>query len=108
MIGTKWDIWSSPTHPPKYTRGILQAIGVRQFHEYLIYRASNTSSETGLNELKQAGIIGMKTATRQYARSQMSWIQRKLLPLCIEDHGIYGAYYKISSTFKLYLIYIIR
>ena len=41
----------------------------------------------------------MKTATRQYARKQVSWIKNKLAPKCLSEHdNDFGGIYLIDAT----------
>ncbi|KAG6816955.1 hypothetical protein H0H87_001470 [Tephrocybe sp. NHM501043] len=56
-----------------YTLGIYQAIGYKEFHEYL---SAPEPSEKAFN----AAVEHMKLSTRQYAKRQVSWIRNKLLP----------------------------
>lgn len=58
--------------------GIWQSIGFKEFLPYLDLR-SQGAGEKELQELRQTGLSGMKTATRQYARSQIKWIRIKFL-----------------------------
>ncbi|CAJ0756903.1 9078_t:CDS:10, partial [Entrophospora sp. SA101] len=57
-----------------YTRGIWQAIGYKEFDNYLSMLESNTQNEKNLEESKRSGTELMKIATRQYARRQVHWV----------------------------------
>lgn len=67
-----------------YTRGLLQAIGFKEFHVYLSKleqegSGSISSSPSQLHSaLFAAGVEEMKAATRRYARRQIQWIRNKL------------------------------
>ncbi|KAI0362767.1 tRNA isopentenyltransferase [Trametes cingulata] len=56
-----------------YTLGIYQAIGYKEFHEYL---TTPSPSEKAFQE----AVEQMKLATRRYAKRQVTWIRNKLLP----------------------------
>jgi tRNA A37 N6-isopentenylltransferase MiaA len=77
------------------TRGISQAIGVKEFKRYIdLYRnhapphaihplhESSTVDETVQEEMRRAGQEGlewMKIHTRQYAKRQITWLRNKLV-----------------------------
>ncbi|KAJ3337177.1 hypothetical protein HDU91_001551, partial [Kappamyces sp. JEL0680] len=68
-----------------YTRGVLQAIGFKEFHDYfLALEAGDGSDKT--DGLFQEGVEKMKLATRQYARQQVHWIRNKLAPAILQEH----------------------
>ncbi|KAF5386706.1 hypothetical protein D9615_001730 [Tricholomella constricta] len=56
-----------------YTLGIYQAIGYKEFHDYL-------SAPEPSDKAFKAAVEHMKVSTRQYAKRQLSWIRNKLLP----------------------------
>ncbi|RDX45420.1 tRNA isopentenyltransferase [Lentinus brumalis] len=56
-----------------YTLGIYQAIGYKEFHEYL---SAAEPSEAAFRE----AVEQMKLGTRRYAKRQVSWLRNKLLP----------------------------
>ncbi|RPD65827.1 tRNA isopentenyltransferase [Lentinus tigrinus ALCF2SS1-7] len=56
-----------------YTLGIYQAIGYKEFHDYL---SAAEPSETAFRE----AVEQMKLGTRRYAKRQVSWLRNKLLP----------------------------
>lgn len=58
--------------PLDYTRGLLQAIGLKEFSPYF---DENNYSMTLTSCMER-----MKIVTRQYARKQVSWIRKKLAP----------------------------
>ncbi|KAK2467099.1 hypothetical protein APHAL10511_001357 [Amanita phalloides] len=56
-----------------YTLGIYQAIGFREFNDYIAFKEPCLAAF-------QAAVERMKISTRQYAKRQISWIRNKLLP----------------------------
>ncbi|KFA47875.1 hypothetical protein S40293_05170 [Stachybotrys chartarum IBT 40293] len=66
------------------TKGIWQSIGYRQFEPYAM-ALNQGKAPSELEPLKIAGTEDMKTATRQYARSQTRWIRLKQVPLLLEQ-----------------------
>lgn len=64
-----------------YQSGIFQTIGYRQFVEYLD-RLDTLGSETSKDQPKwfDKAVQDTKTSTRQYAKSQLKWVQNKLVP----------------------------
>lgn len=68
--------------PLDYSRGILQAIGFKEFREY---RAAQLDSLVESSTLLEISIQKMKTATRRYAKRQVNWIRKKLLPACSDQ-----------------------
>jgi tRNA dimethylallyltransferase len=75
-----------------YTRGILQAIGFKEFKDYLSaleQSESNASKdEHKLSHLKESGLEEMKRNTRQYARRQVTWLKNKLVPQVLESNQV--------------------
>lgn len=63
--------------------GIWQSIGFKEFLPFLEMRGKINQEGDGkqkeLEEVKRMGLETMKTATRQYARSQVKWIRIKFL-----------------------------
>lgn len=63
--------------------GIWQSIGFKEFLPFLEMQGEISQKEEDkekeLEEIKKAGLESMKTATRQYARSQIKWIRIKFL-----------------------------
>ncbi|KAH9901646.1 tRNA isopentenyltransferase [Cubamyces lactineus] len=57
-----------------YTLGIYQAIGYKEFHDYL---SSPSPSDAAFRE----AVEQMKLGTRRYAKRQVAWIRNKLLPV---------------------------
>lgn len=60
-----------------YQSGIFQTIGYRQFAEYL--DKLEKLGEGSKKDWEQA-VEDTKTSTRQYAKSQLKWVQNKLIP----------------------------
>jgi len=87
-----------------YTRGIFQAIGFKEFDDYLKqlnendgnedidnpnnYHHHSITSKESLEKLKNSGIEKMKNATRRYSRKQISWIKNKILPRFTEEESL--------------------
>lgn len=67
---------------PKYQSGIFQTIGYRQFAEYLDRLEALTRTESCKDKAQwfANAVHETKTATRQYAKSQLKWVQNKLVP----------------------------
>ncbi|RKP33527.1 IPP transferase-domain-containing protein [Dimargaris cristalligena] len=67
-----------------YTRGILQAIGLKEF-EPMLQQAQMMGvadyNDPQLDEARTICLERMKIGTRQYAKRQIAWIRNKLLPL---------------------------
>jgi tRNA dimethylallyltransferase len=65
------------------SKGIWQSIGFKEFLPLLGMWKEKHGEEEGeegaLEECRKRGIESMKTATRQYARTQVRWIRIKLL-----------------------------
>lgn len=59
--------------------GIWQSIGFKEFLPYLDLRAAGSAVGTEVESARAAAIENTKTATRQYARSQVRWIRIKFL-----------------------------
>lgn len=63
--------------------GIWQSIGFKEFLPFLEMRSKiaqkDEEKEKELEAMKNMGLENMKTATRQYARSQVKWIRIKFL-----------------------------
>lgn len=63
--------------------GIWQSIGFKEFLPFLEMQAKvdheGDEKQKKLEEVKRMGLESMKTATRQYARSQVKWIRIKFL-----------------------------
>ncbi|KAM3579906.1 tRNA dimethylallyltransferase, mitochondrial [Umbelopsis sp. WA50703] len=64
----------------KYQRGIWQAIGYKEFDEYLAAIENGEKDSAILKSLKEQSVERMKVATRRYAKRQVQWIRNKLLP----------------------------
>ncbi|EKM82878.1 hypothetical protein AGABI1DRAFT_118307 [Agaricus bisporus var. burnettii JB137-S8] len=73
-----------------YSLGIYQAIGYKEFHDYL------SRPESTQQDFSQA-VDRMKLSTRQYAKRQISWIRNKLIPAI-------SASAKEGSPLSLYLL----
>ncbi|CEH15042.1 trna isopentenyltransferase [Ceraceosorus bombacis] len=63
-----------------YTCGIYQAIGYKEFADYLSHCESVSSKDKEAERLFAHAIERMQIGTRQYAKSQTAWIRNKLAP----------------------------
>ncbi|KAJ3109402.1 hypothetical protein HDU97_006647 [Phlyctochytrium planicorne] len=70
-----------PSSTPDYTRGILQAIGFKEFAPLFDLALSDETYEG----TKVQCVENMKAATRRYARRQVTWIKNKMGPRCLEQ-----------------------
>lgn len=59
---------------PVYSEGIFQAIGFKEFHEYLI----KPEEKRKMSLLKKC-VTQLKVSTRQYARKQVRWIENRFI-----------------------------
>ncbi|EGF83784.1 hypothetical protein BATDEDRAFT_2784, partial [Batrachochytrium dendrobatidis JAM81] len=73
---------------------------VIEFEEYFkTLESKDSSKHAALDRMKLLGIEAMKTATRQYARQQTTWIRNKLAPACLAEHiDGHAAFYLIDAT----------
>lgn len=67
----------------KYTEGIFQSIGFKEFHEFLVKQEGKKFDKTNASkedqELLRTGVENMKTVTRRYAKKQMTWVRNRFL-----------------------------
>lgn len=78
------------------TRGIWQSIGFKEFQPFLkAIEAGITGDE--LEKLRLDCLEKMKTATRQYAKYQMKWIPKQMMPL-LKGKGDLDKLYVLDST----------
>lgn len=79
-----------------FMQGIWQSIGFKEFQPYL--EALHTGVDgSELAKLKIECLEKMKTATRRYAKYQVKWIHKKMLPL-LEEQGKMDRLYVLDST----------
>ncbi|KAI8982267.1 IPP transferase-domain-containing protein [Mycotypha africana] len=64
----------------KYQRGLWQAIGYKEFDPYFEASENSRQSHEQLDTIKQECVERMKAATRRYAKTQIKWIKKKLVP----------------------------
>lgn len=64
--------------PADYTEGIFQAIGFKEFHEYLMLTPEERKTYNGSLVLGRA-ILLLKQRTRSYVTKQLKWINRRFL-----------------------------
>ena len=60
-----------------YTEGIFQAIGFKEFHDYLICDPSTDSK--GKDELFRQSVEALKQVTIRYAKKQKAWVRNRFL-----------------------------
>ena len=67
----------------KYTEGIFQSIGLRDFHEFLVKQEGKMFDETNASDKDKAllslCVESMKSTTRRYAKKQMTWVKNRFL-----------------------------
>ena len=66
----------------RYTEGIFQSIGFKEFHQFLIQLDSSFSldgSSEKNKELLKNCINAMKVVTRRYAKKQVTWVRNRFL-----------------------------
>ncbi|KAK7954179.1 tRNA dimethylallyltransferase [Apiospora saccharicola] len=78
------------------TRGIWQSIGFKQFEPFLDGERDGVPSDE-LGKLRATGLEDMKTATRQYARSQLRWIRLKTAP-ALKERDALRYFYLLDSS----------
>lgn len=69
-----------------FAEGIFQAIGFKEFHDCALPGTAETATNAGY----RAGLSMTKERTSRYARRQMKWIQRQLLPVIREAKVLGG------------------
>jgi len=72
----------------RYTRGIWQSIGFKEFHNYLCLTSEERESEQGQSLFSEC-VERMKISTRQYSRRQAKWIRRRFLTSIRESPPVY-------------------
>ncbi|CAH8466042.1 unnamed protein product [Schistosoma turkestanicum] len=68
---------------PMTRRGLLQSIGFKEFSDYLALLPEERDTVEASVLLKRA-VNNVKTATRQYARRQVSWVRNRFLRRPVE------------------------
>ena len=67
----------------KYTEGIFQSIGLRDFHEFLVKQEGKMFDESKASDRDKAllslCVESMKSTTRRYAKKQMTWVKNRFL-----------------------------
>jgi tRNA A37 N6-isopentenylltransferase MiaA len=78
-----------------YTKGIFQAIGFKEFHQYLLLSEEDRNSEEG-SKFFHAGVDALKLVTKRYARRQLRWINNRFLRktsrqvgFCLTNHAAF-------------------
>lgn len=79
------------------SRGVWISIGFKELAPYFEEIYKGTSNEEVLKTLKKSCIESVKTATRQYAGSQIKWIRNKLWTAMAES-GMKHRLYLLDST----------
>lgn len=82
--------------PVDFTRGIWQSIGFKEFQPFLKAVKDGVDGEE-LAELRVRCLEDMKTATRRYAKYQVKWIPKQMIPL-LEAQGSLDRLYVLDST----------
>lgn len=80
----------------RFTRGIWQSIGFKEFQPYLKAIEAEVAGPE-LEKLRLECLEKMKTATKQYAKYQMKWIPKQMMPL-LKDEGTLDRLYVLDST----------
>lgn len=78
------------------TRGIWQSIGFKEFQPFLRAVESGVAGNE-LEKLRLDCLGKMKTATKQYAKYQMKWIPKQMMPL-LKEKGSLDKLYVLDST----------
>lgn len=69
-----------------YTKGILQAIGYKEFAPYLdALESKEPVSEKEVAKLRAQCLEQMKASTHRYGRKQVAWIKKKLYPFILQN-----------------------
>ncbi|OJJ38533.1 hypothetical protein ASPWEDRAFT_105982 [Aspergillus wentii DTO 134E9] len=79
------------------TRGVWVSIGFKELAPYFEALYAGSSNEEELEALKRTGIESVKTATRQYAVSQIKWIRNKLWR-ALSETNMTNRLYLLDST----------
>ena len=79
----------------RYTEGIFQSIGFKEFHEFLVNHEGKTFDESNASKedkaLLSACLENMKMVTRRYAKKQMTWVKNRFLARpCNLAPDVYG------------------
>ncbi|ROW15514.1 hypothetical protein VPNG_02391 [Cytospora leucostoma] len=82
--------------PMDYTKGIWQSIGFKEFQPYLKALESGVDGAE-LEKVKRDCLEVMKGGTRRYAKYQVKWITKKMMPL-LEEQGNLDRLYVLDST----------
>ncbi|PYH48283.1 tRNA dimethylallyltransferase [Aspergillus saccharolyticus JOP 1030-1] len=80
-----------------HTRGIWISIGYKELAPYFDALHKSSMSDLELESLKSTCIESIKSATRQYAVSQIKWIRNKLWRALV-DAGATNRLYLLDST----------
>lgn len=70
-----------------YTKGIFQAIGFKEFHQYLLLHEEDRNSEKG-SKFFHEGVDALKLVTKRYARRQLRWINNRFLRKTSRQVGV--------------------
>lgn len=79
-----------------YCKGIWQSIGFKEFQPYLKALESGVEGAE-LARVKRDCLEIMKGATRRYAKYQVKWITKQMMPL-LDEQGNLGRLYVLDST----------
>ena len=75
----------SDNYNTKYSEGIFQAIGLKEFHDYLI-----KPEEERRSMLLNKCVTQLKISTRKYSRKQIKWIENRFI--CATDRDVPSIY----------------
>ena len=79
-----------------YSKGIWQSIGFKEFQPYL-KALQNGVDGAELARIRRDCLEIMKGATRRYAKYQVKWITKQMMPL-LEEQGNLDMLYVLDST----------
>ncbi|KAL2862990.1 tRNA dimethylallyltransferase [Aspergillus lucknowensis] len=79
------------------TRGVWVSIGFKELVPYFEALENGSKSENELETQRQTCVESIKTATRQYAGSQVKWIRNKLWT-GLADAGMVNRLYLLDTT----------
>lgn len=77
------ELTKSIGHKEKYTEGIFQAIGYKEFAPFLDLQEESEKRKEVLEECCEV----LKRKTARYAKVQLNWIRNHLLP-CLTIHRV--------------------
>lgn len=86
---------------PENTQGIFQALGYKEFEDYLS-AVEGGEGEKECEELRAEGLEQMKSGTRRYARRQVQWIKTHFVSQLDKDRELgESCLYVLNTTSKI-------